>query len=185
MPGGFRFAGSVGYSPDGKVKRFDVDAAHASRISIGDVVRISGTATAATGVGQVDVATATQSVTGVVSGIVPNFATENLTDTGLAASTAGSLLVQVDPMATYEVDVSNGPLLVADVGLNVDLVATAASLAGGLTVANMTVNATGKATTSTLPFRVVALLVGTDGVLGSKALVRVNNSTTIAGATGV
>jgi len=185
MSGGFKFIGSIGYSPDGKLQRYDVDAAHATRISIGDVVRISGTATAATGVGQVDTATATQSVTGVVSGVVPNFATENLTDTGLAATTAGSLLVQIDPMAEYEVDVSNGPLLVADVGLNVDLVATAASLSGGLTVSNMTVNATGKNTTNTLPFRVVALTTGSDGVLGSRCVVRVNNSTIITGATGV
>jgi hypothetical protein len=47
----------------------------------------------------------------------PNFATENFTDVSLAASTAGSVQVIVDPHAEYEVDVSNGPLLVADVGL--------------------------------------------------------------------
>ena len=185
MPGGFRFVGSVNYGPDGKLEKFDVDAAHATRLSIGDVVRISGTATAATGVAQVDAGAATQQVTGVISGIVPNFATENLTDTGLPAATAGSVLVQVDPQAEYEVDVSNGPLLVADVGLNVDLVATAASLSGGLTISNMTVNATGKATTATLPFRVVALLTDSAGVLGNRARVKVNASTNNAGAAGV
>lgn len=185
MPGGFKFVGSAGYNPDGKLQRFDVDAAHATRISIGDFVRITGTATADTGVAQVDAAAAAQSLTGSVSGIVPNYATENLTDTGLPALTAGSLLVQIDPLAEYEADVSNGPLVVADVGLNVDLVATAATQSGGLTISNMTINATGKNTTNTLQFRVVALLTGSDGVLGSRALVRLNNSTTIAGATGV
>jgi len=185
MPGGFRFQGTVNYGPDGKLEKFDVDAAHASRLSIGDVVRITGTATAATGVSQVDAAAATQQVTGVISGIVPNFATENLSDTGLAAATAGTVLVQVDPQAEYEVDVSNGPLLVADVGLNVDLVATAATQSGGLTISNMSVNATGKATTNTLPFRVVALLTDSAGVLGNRARVKVNSSTNNAGVTGV
>jgi hypothetical protein len=99
-------------------------------------------------------------VTGVISGITPNFATENFTDVSLAASTAGAVQVIVDPHGEFEVDVSNGPLVVADVDLNVDLVATAATLAsGGLTVSNMTVNATGKATTATLPFRVTAWLL--------------------------
>ena len=182
---GFWFRGSVGYGPDGKLQRYDVAASHTTRLAIGDVVTINGTATAATGVAQVDASTAAQAVTGVISGIVPGFATENLTDTGLAALTAGSVLVQIDPRAEYEVDVANGPLLVADVGLNVDLVATAATATAGYTQSNMTVNATGKATTVTLPFRVIGLTVGADGVLGSRCMVRLNNTTTIAGATGI
>lgn len=184
MPG-FWFRGSVGYGPDGKLQRYDVDATHATRLAIGDVVRINGTATAATGNAQVDAAAAGQAVTGVISGIVPNFLTENLTDTGLAASTAGAVLVQIDPRAEYEVDVANGPLLIADVGLNVDLVATAATATAGYTQSNMTVNATGKATTVTLPFRVMSLMVGADGVLGSRCMVRLNNTTTISGAVGI
>lgn len=184
MPGGFAFRGSVGYSPDGKLRRFIVDAAHATRLGIGDAVRITGTADAL-GREAVDAAAATQQITGIISGIVPNFLTENLTDTGLAASTLGMVLVQMDPHAEYEVDVSNGPLVIADVGLNVDLVATAATNTVGYTVSNMTVNATGKATTATLPFRVIKLLTDSAGVLGNRALVRINNSTTVPGATGV
>ena len=184
MSGGFKYTGSLSDNSCGKLRTYAVPSSHASLIASGDVVRVTGTA-AADGLPQVDVATATQSVTGVVSGISPNFATENFTDVSLAASTAGSLQVIVDPHAEYEADVSNGPLLVADVGLNVDLVATAATASGGLTVSNMTVNATGKATTATLPFRVTALLVGSDGVLGSRCKVRVNNSTAVSGATGV
>ena len=184
MSGGFKYTGSLSDNSCGKLRTYAVPSSHASLIASGDVVRVTGTA-AADGLPQVDVATATQSVTGVVSGISPNFATENFTDVSLAASTAGSLQVIVDPHAEYEADVSNGPLLVADVGLNVDLVATAATASGGLTASNMTVNATGKATTATLPFRVTALLVGSDGVLGSRCKVRVNNSTAVSGATGV
>lgn len=185
MPGGFKFIGSQQDSPDGKLRRFDVASSHATRLSIGDAVVITGDSTSTTGVALVDAAVAAGPITGIISGVVPNFATENLTDTGLAASTAGSVLVRENPRDEFLVDVANGPLVAADVGLNVPLVATAASLSGGLTISNMTVNATGKATTSTLPFRVVALAVGTDGVLGSAAKVRLNASTSIAGATGV
>lgn len=182
---GFYFTGTGFDDPHGKLERFDVAASHATRLAIGDLVRITGTATAVTGVAQVDAPTAGQSVTGVISGIVPGFATENFTDTGLAASTAGSVLVQCDPRAEYEVEVANGPLVVADVGLNADFVATAATNTAGYTQSNMKLNATGVASTNTLPFRIIKLLNGSDGVLGSKALVRLNESTMIAGATGV
>lgn len=90
-----------------------------------------------------------------------------------------------DPDAEYEVDVENGPLVVANVGLNANLVANAATTSGGLTTSNMTLNATGVATTATLQFRIVRLLVGADGVLGSRAVVRVNKSINNTGGTGV
>lgn len=184
MPG-FIFTGTGFDDPHGKLERFDVPATHATRIAIGDLVRINGEASATTGVAQVDTPTAGQSVTGVVSGIVPGFATENFTDTGLGALAAGAVLVQCDPRAEYEVDVVNGPLVSANVGLNATYVPTAATNTAGYTQSNMVLNATGVATTSTLPFRIIKLLVGSDGVLGSRALVRLNESTSIAGAAGV
>lgn len=184
MPG-FIFTGTGFDDPHGKLERFDVAAAHATRLAIGDLVRITGEANATTGTPQVDAPTAGQSITGVISGIVPGFATENFTDTGLAALTAGSVLVQCDPRAEYEVDVVNGPLVVANTGLNADFVPTAATNTAGYTQSNMVLNATGVATTVTLPLRIVKLLVGSDGVLGSRALVRLNTTTMIAGATGV
>lgn len=184
MPG-FYFTGTGFEDPTGKLERFDVAAAHATRLAIGDLVRITGDANAVTGVPYVDAPTAGQSVTGVISGIVPGFATENFTDTGLAASTLGAVLVQCDPRAEYEVDVVNGPLVAANVGLNATYVPTAATNTAGYTQSNMVLNATGVAATATLPFRIVRLLVGADGVLGSRALVRLNESTVIAGATGV
>ncbi len=184
MPG-FWFTGTGFDDPHGKLERFEVAATHATRLAIGDLVRITGEANATTGVPQVDAPTAGQAVTGVISGIVPGFATENFTDTGLAASTLGEVLVQTDPRAEYEVDVVNGPLAAASVGLNADFVPTAATNTAGYTQSNMVLNATGVATTATLPFRIVRLLRGADGVLGSRALVRVNQSTMIAGATGV
>jgi hypothetical protein len=49
MPGGFDYQGSLLDGHTGKLRTFGVAAAHASRIAIGDVVRISGTANATTG----------------------------------------------------------------------------------------------------------------------------------------
>lgn len=184
MAGGFRWVGSQSDDPRGKVKTFTVASTHGTRLAIGDVVVITSTSDA-NGIQQVDAAAAGAAVSGVIVGIVPNFATESFTNTGLAASTAGSVLVNIDPRAEYEVDVSNGPLLVTEVGLNLPLVATAATVSGGLTISNMTVNRTGAATTAATEFRLNKLLVGSDGVLGSRCIVTINNSTNIAGAAGV
>ena len=185
MPSGFSPVASVQYEPDGKLYTFDVPASHATLIAIGDVVRMTGNGTALTSVQQLVVATAGQTITGVVVGIAPQFSTENLTAGGLAASTFGTVLVNADPGMLYNVAVSGGPLTVADVSLNIDIAATAATLQGSLAVSNMTVNAATKATTNTLQFRIEKILPDAAGVLGNRALVRVNNSTFIAGQTGV
>lgn len=170
----------------GKQFLYDVDAAHATLLAPGDVMRITGTATAdPSGRPQIDSAAAGQSVTGVLFSVTPNFSGEALSETGLPASTGGSVQVNVDPHALYEVDVSNGPLTVDQVGLNADILATAASTFGGLSISNMTLNASTAATTQTLQFRIVALLTSDAGVFGDRALVRINNTTVSDGAAGV
>jgi len=184
MPGGFTCLGSLSSNYDGKGRTYAVPSSHASLMTIGDVVTETGTADAL-GNPQADVATASTIVTGIVVGVVPDYSTEQLSDIKISASTAGAVIVNIDPNAEYEVDVENGPLGVADVGLNANLVANAATTSGGLTRSNMTLNATGKATTATLQFRIVRLVTGADGVLGSRAVVRVNKSTNNTGATGI
>ena len=184
MSGGFTCLGSLSSNYDGKGRTYAVPSSHASLIAIGDVVTETGTA-AANGDAQVDVATASTIVTGVIVGIKPDYSTEALSDIKIAASTAGTVIVNCDPNAEYEVDVSNGPLVLADVGLNANLVATAATTSGGLTTSNMTLNATGVATTATLQFRIVRLLTSAAGVLGGRAVVRVNKSINNTGGTGI
>lgn len=182
---GFSYVGTESQGDvTGKVKAYAVDAAHAGVLGIGDLVVITGTAVAS-GMQTVDIGTADIANTGVVSGMVPNFASEQLSITYLPATTAGTLLVNVDPLALYEVDVANGPLAVTDVGLNCPAVVTAGTVSGSLFTSNMKANATGKATTNTLPLHIVALRTGSDGVLGSAALVRINAATNAYGATGV
>ena len=168
----------------GKVKKFAVAAAHAGVLGVGDLVLVTGDADA-TGVSEVDIGTANTANTGVIVGVEPNFAGEALSQTHLAASTAGNVYVNVDPDALYEVDVSNGPLSVDDVDLNAPAVVTAGTVSGSLFTSNMGVNDTGAATTVTLPLRIVALKEDSAGTLGNKAIVKLNATTSRAGAVGI
>ena len=182
---GFKYVGTQAQGDvTGKLKRFAVAAAHAGVLGPGDLVLVTGDANAQ-GISEVDIGTASTANTGVVMGVEPVFAGESLSITHLPASTAGYLLVNVDPDALYEVDVSNGPLAVADVDLNAPAVVTAGTVSGGIFTSNMGVNDTGAATTATLPLRIVRLLEDDAGVLGNKAIVKLNATTTRAGAAGI
>lgn len=170
-----------------RINEYVSDAA-AVKIAIGDVVVITGTASA-TGIPEVKQISGTNpwvaAITGVVVGIKPNFATENFSSTGVAASTAATLLVCDDPRALYEVE-SDATLVVADVGLNVDIISTEATLSGVMYRSNYKLDGSSVVTTAATPVRVVKLLKGaTTGTLGDRALVRFNETTDIAGAAGV
>lgn len=181
---GFKYVGSeTGGEINGKVKQFAVASTHAGVIGPGDAVTITA-ASIADGSPTVDIA-GVGAFTGIVASIIPNFSGEALSQTWLPASTAGNLLVNVDAFGLYVADVANGPLVAADVGLNAPTVATVGTVSGSLFTSNMQVNSTGKATTSTLPWRIVALLPDDNGVLGNRALVRANAVTSNIGATGV
>ena len=168
----------------GKLRSFHVDAAHAGVLGVGDLVILTGTAHTS-GVSEVDIGTANSANTGVIQSVAPSFAGEALSQTHLLASKAGTVHVNVDPDAEYEVDVSNGPLVAANVGLNCPAVVTAGTVTGSNFVSNMGANATGVATTSTLPLRIVALKEDSAGVLGNKAIVKLNETTNRLGATGI
>lgn len=182
---GFKYVRSqAGGGTTGNVYTFAVDATHASRLGVGDVVVITGDADA-NGVQEVDAGNATTANTGVIESIDFGLAGETLTDaTGLAASTAGTVKVRVDQYALYEVD-SDATATAAQVGLNVGINTTAATQSGGLTVSNMNVDIATAATTITLPFRIVALLEDEAGTLGAKVLVRPNATTASDGAVGI
>ena len=172
-----------GSDTNGKLFAYGVDAAHATILAPGDAVSLTGVQD--DGLGEVDAASATGQFLGVINSVDIQYAGENLSDTGLPATTAGKVKVSVAPDLLYEVDVSNGPLVVANQGLNANMVVTAATKSGGLTVSNMTLNATGVATTVTLPWTIVRLLESDAGVLGDRALVRPNTTSLAAGTVGV
>lgn len=167
----------------GKLDTYKVSGSHASRLAIGDVVVLTGTADT-DGVAFVDAAS---DVDGQILGIIDSFIVNpsNLLTTGLEASVASSARVIIDPNAVYEVDVVNGPLLVANVGLNIAMDVTAATLSGGLTISNMAVDQDDLSSTAPYPFRIEAMLEDSAGVLGNRARVSVNNSSLNAGTIGV
>lgn len=185
MSGGFKQVNTDSQGDvTGKQKTFSVLAATDEVIVPGDLVRIAGTANAQ-GVANVSIAPTSTACTGVVQSVDPTFEGEALSQTHHAAQTLGTIKVNVDPNATYEVDVANGPLAIADVGLNCPAVVTEATASGSLFPSVMQANATGKATTVTLPLHIVALKEDADGVLGNVAIVRLNATTVAPGALGV
>ena len=93
--------------------------------------------------------------------------------------------MHVDPNLNFIVE-SSAALAAADVGLNVDVKPTAAAKVGGLTKSNMQIDASTKAVTATLPFRIVGLVPNEAGEIDGKfARVRLNATTMRTGAKGV
>ena len=186
MPGGFKFVGTDSQGDvTGKQKTFTVAVGTAEVITSGDLVRISGDSDASTGNAEVSIAPTSTASTGVVMSTDPTFAGEALSTSFHASGTLGTVKVNVDPNALYEVDVANGPLLITEVGLNAPAVVTEATIIGSLAPSVMQVNRTGAATTPALPLHIVALKEDADGVLGNVAIVRINESTVAPGATGI
>lgn len=169
---------------NGKLETFSVASSHATLLAPGDVIVLTGTSDA-NGIASADAASQGAAITGVIAGIEPLFTGENLTETGLPASTAGNIRCHVDPSLNFIVECS-AALSAADVGLNADAVVTAASKSGGLTISNMKLDSATKAGTATLQFRILGLVPNESGVVdGLKARVRINNSTMRAGTAGV
>jgi len=171
---------------DGKLSTFAVDAAHARLMAPGDCVIITGTADVYGKAGADNFAAGAiaTKITGVVAAIEPQFVGENLLTTGLAASTAGRIHVHVSPQTLFLID-SDATLAVTAVGSNVGFNAVDATLSGGLVVSNYTLDSSSVGTVATLPFQIVALAEDDAGVLGNRAIVRLNDSTVAPGAVGV
>ena len=184
MSGGFKLVGTDSQGDvTGKQKTFSVKDDLAEVIAEGDAVVITGLADD-NGRAYIELAGASTACTGIVMSVDPTFAGEALSTTYHPASTLGSVKVNVDPNALYEVD-ANGTLVVAEVGLNAPILATEATVVGSLAPSAMTVNKTGAAVTATLPLHIVALKEDDNGDLGNVAIVRINASTVAPGATGV
>lgn len=177
-----RDAGSKPHS--GGLEMYAVLAADGTALMIGDPVTKSGTADAA-GIASVARSTASQAITGVVQGFVPNGTTDSLGYR--AASTAAYVLVNTDPDTLYEIqeDSVGGALAAVDIGLNADIIVAAGntySRRSGVLLDTST-----KATTITLPLKIVGLMPrpGNDIGATAKVLVKINNSTEMIPSAGV
>lgn len=181
MTAGFKFRQDLsGHGYTGKVKTYTVVAGHSTLLAPGDAMRSTGTADA-DGVQQVDAAAAGQTITGILNSISPNIS--NLEQSGLPAGTAGTVQLNIDPDSIYEVDVSNGPAVLVDVGTNFDITATAATLQGGLAISNMTVDQDTSSAASG-QFRVEGILDGDVTTVINTVTVKINEST-VSGTVGV
>lgn len=170
----------------GKTFNYDVEAGHGTLLAPGDAMRVltAGASTDGTPIINGSVAT-TASVTGILFAVNPTFAGEALSETGLPVGVAGSVLVNVDPHALYDVEVTGTPLVVTDVNRNIDTDVTAATQSGGLSISNMAVGTVNDLITA--PWKIVAILPSeaTPAVFGDRALVRINDSTVSTGTVGI
>ncbi len=170
----------------GKQFTYDVPATDSNRMAPGDVVVVIGTASA-DGTPQVSNSGALTELTGILMSVDPEFSGEALSNTGRTPSVLTKVKVNVDPNALYEADVTGTVLSVSSVNANIGLDTSVATLSGGLTISNMAVDGDAVAATATHPFRIVAILPSTtDGTIdGTRALVRVNNSSLKEGTDGI
>lgn len=181
MAGGFRPYSSLSTSDfNGKILPFYVASSHASLLAVGDLVVETGTAAnnPSTGYSEVDAVTAGGLILGAIVEIVPNYG--NLSQAGLPAGTGGYVNVLVDPYALYLAEVAAGGITAADVGLNADVTATAASLTGGYATSNMVI--TSSFGSGSAGVRIVGLFEGQTGA-SATVICRINESS-ITSTTG-
>ena len=169
---GFKPVQSLGGAPyTGKVVTYNVVSGHSTLLAVGDLVVITGTADA-TGLAQVDAAAAAGLITGCIVSIDANIS--NLEQAGLPAGIGGNVKVAVDRNMLMEAPTASA-VAVTDVGGNAEIVATAATLSGGLASSNMTVQ-TDTVIAATSQIRIEGLKDGeTDA--GSIIFCRINEST--------
>lgn len=181
-PFGLKPVKNAGSAPfTGGIEPFYVPASDSTALFIGDPVVKAGSADAA-GLASVTRAATTGAITGVVIGFLPD--ATGVIPKYRAASTAGYVLVCVDPAMEYEIQEAAG-LAAADIGLNANL----ASGSGNTYTGNsgFMLDAATKATTATLQLKIVGARQAPDNVLGAynKIRVKINNSTEVAASAGV
>lgn len=180
MAGGFRpIQDRSGHSYIGKIETYAVDAAHATLLSQGDLVIETGNLDAETGKSEVDAVAAGGLITGVIVSV--DFNMSNLEQKGLPALIAGTVKVAVDKDMLLEAETSGGTFAVTDVGGNLDIVPTVATASGGLVNSNMTIDATGAASSATAQVRIVSVpnsdTLTYPAAIGTTLICRINEST--------
>jgi hypothetical protein len=159
-------------------------ASDATALYIGDPVIKNSSADAA-GIAGCIRATASAAITGIVQGFVPDGVVD-IAGFG-AASTAFYVLVDDDPDTMFEVqeDSVGGALAVTDIGLNADFINAAGSAYTKRSGAMLDTST--KATTATLPLKIVGLvpMPGNDIGNNAKVLVKINNHTEAQASAGV
>lgn len=183
---GLRPVKSLNGEFDGPLETFAVLASDATALYAGDVVKSAGTADA-DGVQAITRATAnTELPVGVIVGFQPDFSNLNAPASYRAPSTARKAFLVVEPHAVYEVQ-ANAATAVADIGLNVGIAYTAGSATTGLS--GMQADMATKATTSTLPLKILGVVQRPDSDMADSAnwklLVTLNTNNFAGNTAGV
>jgi len=171
----------------GQANPYFVPASNSDVIMVGDLVKLAGDSRSPTGAQTVarHAGGATEAAVGVVVGIlytgvgdaqnVPPVTDLN-TPVYRRASTDRYLLVADDPNLVFEAQTSGATLATADIGLNTEPDVSAGNTASG--ASGMTIDLSLKATTATLPLKVVGFPYRPDNNIGdafTNAYVVINN----------
>lgn len=188
-PNGFRPVKHMdGSAWNGQLEKFAVLASDATALYTGDLVKLSGAADAS-GLAAVTriVTAATDVPVGVVVGFEVDYSSPNSPGAFRAASTARYALVCVDPSVVYEAQASGAYGIATDAGLNAAPTVTAGSATTG--VSGMQVDLATKATTATLPLKILGLVQRVDNDLtdtsNMKVHVVINSHALNGGVAGV
>lgn len=150
----------------GTLETFAVLASDSTALFVGDVVVSAGTADA-NGVQAITRMSAnTQSPLGVVVGFVPDYSNLAIPNQFRAASTLRYALVCVDPSVVYEVQADAATVL-NDIGLNTGIEYGAGSTVTGQS--GMMADMATKATTATLPLKIVGVVQRPDADMADSA----------------
>jgi len=172
-----------------------IDQTDTNAYYTGDPVALTGSGSA-DGIPAVTLGTAGNTLVGVIVGLGgvntkggPYVDPANLNGSLAipATKTKGyTVLVVDDPNVIFEIQESNGPLAVTDIGLNANILYAAPANPVNV-YSGVTLNATGKNTTATLNLKILGLVQRVDNALGAFAKWRVliNNHAYRAGITGV
>lgn len=151
---------------NGATESFAFLTGDATAAYVGDLVKIGGSADAG-GVPQATRSTANGDAhLGVVTGFVPDYSNLNAPAAFRAASTARYAQVVVDPTVVYEIQ-ADAATAITDVGLNVGVTYTAGSATTGLS--GLVANMASKATTATLPLKIVGVRQSPDQDMADSA----------------
>ena len=172
---GLKYVGNLSGNATGQVVRCNIPASDGTATFINDAVKTLGSADA-DGIPQVIQCAAGNIVYGVIVGFEPLLS--DLSVKHRVASTNRYCLVQIDPMAVFEIqeDAVGGALAATNVGQNVDLVVGTGSTQSGLS--GMELDSSTAATTNTLRFRILGFsqIVGNEIGANAKVLVKINGS---------
>jgi len=165
-PSGARIVGSKSGYHEGQLTRMAILAADTVATFVGDIVKLTGTATA-DGIPSIAQAAATDTPVGIIVSFEPD--ASNLELKYRAASTLRYALVNTDPNVLFEMqeDSVGNSMPITDVGSNADITVGTGSTTSGLSA--MEIDSTSAATTSTLVLAIESLVQREDNAIGDQA----------------